>query len=107
MENWPRNNARMLDKTQIDLFKSKYSFTVVDKMIIVKSDRTVVHDINKKFTIGNGVRRLTINPEVIDLWVKVFSNYDLITVQSAYNYCAQKDDKETLRLMREFLLKQK
>lgn len=50
-------------------------------------DRTVLHDINKSFSINTSIKRkISISEKAINLWLKKYLNkYSLIEIQNAIN----------------------
>lgn len=85
-----KSNVRLLTKTEREFFKKNYSFQLKDDVLLVKFKsygRIVAHPINKRFSILSDVRKITISPEAMQLWIDKFkdTNYNVVDVQNAIN----------------------
>lgn len=85
-------NTKVLSEDELSFLINKYSFGVANvdnkQYIVVKSnnyDRMVLHDSTKKFTLNTPIKKLSISPEAINLWLTELNNYSLIEVQNAIN----------------------
>ena len=83
-----KNNLKLLSDEQLIEFKEKYTFQILDSLIVVRTsnfNRPTMHDKNKGFFITLNNRKLTITPEAINMWENNFPNTHLVDVQHAIN----------------------
>lgn len=83
-----KNNLKLLERNDLEIFVNKYEFTIHDKYVIVSVktfNRPTLHDKNKSFAISCNNRKLIITPEAINLWENHFRDKNLIEVQNALN----------------------
>ena len=83
-----KNNLKLLERNDLEIFVNKYEFTIHDQYVIVSVktfNRPTLHDKNKSFAISCNNRKLIITPEAINLWENHFRDRNLIEVQNALN----------------------
>lgn len=87
-----RNNTRIMDAKDLELFLNKYYFDIDEKYVYVKLKdygRVTAHERGKSFFIQyRGLRKLTITPEAVEIWnelVEKQKKLNLIEVQQYVN----------------------
>lgn len=85
----PRSNIKLLTREERQFFNTKYSFELVDDVILVKLEdygRVTAHNANESFNISSKLRKIKISKEAIRLWRDRFmKSASLIDVQNAMN----------------------
>lgn len=103
-----RNNIKILTAKELYELNNRYSFGYDDESVIVENRnycRITRHPRDKTFSLNSKVRKVSINPEMIENWIelcKAGKEYSLLDVMQATNrlyLMFQPNDMEHLKEM--------
>lgn len=81
-------NIRLLTNEELKSFEDKYKFKIIDNYVsvsVVNFNRPTLHPIGKSFSLICNGRKITINPDTIELWKNDFPHLHLVNVQNLVN----------------------
>ena len=86
-----RNNIKLLTDRQLTELNEKYNFSIDGDNVVVdikNYNRHTKHPITDSFFINSKIRKITLSPEAISIWIELTQDrlrYTLFDVQNAIN----------------------